>query len=176
MNGDFDVEIGCGVGLHPIRWSLANPSRTLLAFERTTEKFQKFQRRLDRHPQVRNVIAVHGCGVAWLSHLSPGATAGKIYLLYPNPCPKESQSNQRWHRAPAMALLREILRPGGCLELATNEEWYFQEAREWLTGHWNFRLESAHAVEPGATPRTHFERKYLARGERCWNLLVSKPS
>ncbi len=41
----LDIEVGCGVGLHPIQYSLANPDRFLVALEHTREKFEKFHRR-----------------------------------------------------------------------------------------------------------------------------------
>ncbi|NUM88458.1 MAG: SAM-dependent methyltransferase [Bdellovibrionales bacterium] len=173
MPEKLDLEIGCGVGLHPLRRAQEYPDRTLLAVERTREKFRKFQGRLARHPEIRNLIPIHGCGIAWAAHLLPPDSVEEIFLLYPNPYPKRSQCNLRWHRMPALALFREILKPGGRITLATNEEWYFREAMEWLTQRWSLQIVAAETV--ALPPRTHFEKKYLARGEQCWNLVVSKP-
>ena len=42
--GLLDIEIGCGVGMHPLRYAKENPSRTLLAIEHTRTRFNTFKR------------------------------------------------------------------------------------------------------------------------------------
>ena len=107
--GGIDLEIGCGVGWHPIRYAVENPERAIVAIERTTEKFEKFRTRLARKPELTNLIAVHGDAVAWITHHIPDAACDRIFLFYPNPNPKNPQA--RWvrmpffgHLAPSVAL------------------------------------------------------------------------
>lgn len=76
---------------------------------------------------------------------------------------------------PFMAVLKQRLIPGGELILATNIEHYADEAQEQMTSEWKFILTSRSLVSNQSSPRTHFEKKYLERGERCWNLTFVKP-
>lgn len=62
------------------------------------------------------------------------------------------------------------MKKGGALILATNETFYAEEAEEMLVEKWGLKLISKAKLEPGTVARTHFEKKYLARGESCWNL------
>ena len=46
-----------------------------------------------------------------------------------------------------------------------------REARVVMREHWGLTLVDCRELARDAVPRTHFEKKYLERGERCWNLV-----
>jgi tRNA G46 methylase TrmB len=98
--------------------------------------------------------------------------------MYPNPYPKKSDLNKRWHAMPFMGRLLEVLRPQGEITLVTNERFYFEEARAYYLRNWGLQsIEEITFVAksvPGGLPRTHFEKKYLARGQECFQLRVRK--
>jgi tRNA (guanine-N7-)-methyltransferase len=174
----IDLEIGCGAGLHPIQYAQANPDRFLIAIEHTETRFKAFEGRVNRHRGIGrgldNLLPVHANAIAWVTHaLSPGSV-DRIFLLYPNPYPKKSDLNKRWHAMPFMGKLVQCLKEEGEIILATNERSYFEEAKEFMTGTWGLRmieeLQFTQENSPFRAPRTHFERKYLARGEICFQL------
>jgi tRNA (guanine-N7-)-methyltransferase len=171
-----DVEIGCGVGMHPIRYARDNPGRQLVAIERTREKFEKFTGRLLRHEPLPNLKAIHGDALAWITHGFAPESVDRFLVLYPNPYPKPAQRNQRFHYMPFLAQLRATLKSGGELWLATNEAFYAEEARRVYPADWGMELVEDSLVSPSLAPRTHFEKKYLARGEACFNLRFTKLS
>jgi tRNA G46 methylase TrmB len=166
----IDLEIGCGVGWHPIRYARENPNRTLVAIERTAEKFAKFRERLANHPELTNLIAVHADAVAWVTHFAPGAVFDRVFLLYPNPNPKNPAA--RWIRMPFFGRLLESLKPEGEIEIRTNLPDYADEVREYGPKCWPVVLNGERRLDPEkirlADAATHFERKYLARGEPCY--------
>jgi tRNA G46 methylase TrmB len=166
----LDVEIGCGVGFHPLKYAKEHPDRQVLAFERTKEKFEKFANRLAHHDPLPNLIPVHGDAIPWITHALKPASVDRYFLLYPNPYPKEGQRNLRFHEMPFFAVIVETMKAGGTLTLATNMEYYHAEARAKITGEWGLELVVDEVLAPDTPPRTHFEKKYLLRGERCWNL------
>lgn len=170
----LDVEIGCGVGLHPLRCARRNPERQVIAFERTREKFAKFRGRLAHHESLPNLLAVHGDAISWIAHGISVGQVDRYFLLYPNPYPKESQRNLRFHEMPFFAHLLATLKPDGTLTLATNRRFYAEDARTRITGEWGMRLVDESLIASDAEPRTHFEKKYLLRGEPCWNLEFQK--
>jgi tRNA G46 methylase TrmB len=170
-----DLEIGCGVGWHPIQYARANPDRVLVAIERTAEKFTKFRDRLGRHPELTNLIAVHADAVAWITHFVPTASCERIFLFYPNPNPKNPAA--RWVRMPFFGHLLATLKGGGEIEVRTNLSEYAAEIRDVGVGAWGLRLAGERRLDPAEATReaarTHFERKYLARGEPCYALRLA---
>ncbi len=171
-----DLEIGCGVGWHPIRYAQENPGRTLVAIERTAEKFAKFESRLSRHPELANLIPVHADAVAWVTHFAPPTAFDRIFVLYPNPNPKNPAA--RWIRMPFFGRLIETLRPGGGIEFRTNRADYADEVRELGLREWKLKLVAERRFtrsEVATTDlTTHFEQKYLARGEGCISVRLGR--
>lgn len=166
-----DVEIGCGVGFHPLRYARQHPDRQLVAFERTAAKFARFAGRIRGHESMPNLIPIHGDAIPWISHGFAPESVDRYLLLYPNPYPKESQRNLRFHFMPFFARLRDTLKRGGSLTMATNQEFYMREARQVIHDHWGLRLVECRELHRQAAPRSHFEKKYLERGDRCWNMI-----
>jgi tRNA G46 methylase TrmB len=168
----LDIEIGCGVGFHPISYARKNPDRLLVAVEKTTKKFEKFKRRFLNHKSPANLIPVHANAVAWITHYIQPESVDRYFILYPNPYPKNPQ--KRFFAMPFMAYLIETLKPHGEITLATNEKFHADEARELGVQQWNLKLIKDEILPLDSTPRTHFEKKYLARGEACFNLKFLK--
>ena len=175
-----NIEIGAGVGWHAVRYGMENPERRLVAIEHTQEKFAKMQRRVENHPQLQNVYAVHANAIHWMTHFAPLDSAERIFTLFPNPYPKHSQSNKRWHRMPFFERLVDTLKVGGTWTLATNEEFYWKEAEQMLSQH--SRLELTERLEYSAAKpapwgvRTHFEKKYILQGMTCVQLTFRRRS
>ena len=174
FSAPLDVEIGCGVGMHSLRYARENPGRQLLAFERTAEKFQKFSGRLKNHEPLPNLLPVHGDAIPWITHGLLDGSVSRYFILYPNPYPKESQRNLRFHFMPFFSRLLATMGEGGSLTLATNEAFYAEEAQEVLGRHWGLKVLRAEILPADFIPRTHFEKKYLARGQHCWNMVFCK--
>jgi tRNA (guanine-N7-)-methyltransferase len=170
----LELEIGCGVGLHPILFGKEFPNTTLIAIEHTREKFLKFERRLARHPELKNIFGVHANAIAFVNQHVKKESVDRLWLLYPNPNPKSADLNRRWHAMPFAEQLIASLKPGAELVTATNLEWYAQEAQEFWTRCWGLKLVSQIQMDSGSVARTHFEKKYLERGERCWNLVFKR--
>lgn len=172
----LDLEIGCGVGLHPIQYALANPCRRLIAIEHTREKFESFHRRWTSHDSPSQLLPVHADAVHWVTHALKPETIGRVFLLYPNPEPKAP--NQRWLRRPFFAQLLSVVKPGGTITLATNIESYADEAILYATDFWNLSVLERRVLRavhhPTLSPRTHFEKKYLERGETCFDVTFLK--
>lgn len=180
MRADVDLEIGCGVGWHPIRYAQENPSRLLVAIEQTTEKFSKFSERLTRHARLgkllENLIPVHADAVAWVTKFIQAESLDRIILFYPNPNPKNPAA--RWIRMPFFGHLLTKLKPGGRVLFRTNDVAYAHELREFGTSTWKLDLTTDRMFSAQDTPvdgaLTHFERKYLLAGETCFEVILTK--
>ncbi len=172
----LDIEIGCGVGWHPIVYAKNNPDRLLIAIEHTRDKFERFQSRLHRHKPLPNLIAIHADAVAWITHCLGPQQIDRCFILYPNPIPKAP--NKRWLRMPFFRKLVEHMKPLGEMTLATNEVEYYKEALEYAAS-WNLNIYKnflfTKNTPPQGGPRTHFEKKYLARGQTCYEIVMQSP-
>ena len=173
-----DLEIGCGAGYHPIRYAKEHPERLLIAIERTRNRYARFEGRLAGHPELQNIIPVNDDAIPWVTHRVPEESLGRVFLLYPNPYPKSAQANKRWQFMPFMKHLIGCIKPSGQLIMATNIQTYAEEAKEMMVATWGLNL-SRHTVislneRAGKDAQTHFERKYLERGERCHELVFER--
>ncbi len=171
-NAALDLEIGCGVGWHPIRYARENPERRLIAIEHTRAKFERFRSRLLAHPELSNLFPVHADAIRWIANHLQANSIELCFLLYPNPEPKAP--NRRWLRSPFMHHLLKAIKPGGVLALASNERWYIDEACEWAERFWKRDSPLIKEINASTTPahqaRTHFEKKYLLRGQTCFDV------
>jgi tRNA G46 methylase TrmB len=167
----LDIEIGSGQGLHAIRYCKENPARHLIAVEKTHERFAKLQGRKSRHPELANLTCLHADATSVITHHIPHSSLDRVFVLYPNPYQKNSQANLRWHNRPFISTLLLKMKKGSQLILATNIESYANEAAVQFVREWGLRMAEFSTLPASALPRTHFEKKYLLRGEKCWNLI-----
>lgn len=173
-----DLEIGCGVGWHPITYASENPARRLIAIEHSKSRYQSFQRRWEKHGELENLLPVHANAIHWITHHVPERSIERLFTLFPNPYPKQSQRNKRWYAMAFTERLIGTLKPGGTWTLATNERFYIDEALETLGAHFLLSLVDRKAYsaldQMGQSPRTHFEKKYLLRGQTCYQLIFQR--
>lgn len=167
----LDLEIGAGAGWHALSRSRGHPERGLIAIERTVGKFERFFGRFARHGSPSNLLPLHADAVGVAVHDLPAGRFQNIFFLYPNPEPKNPA--QRWIRAPFFARVLELLAPGGRIHFATNETFYHRELLEKGPADWGLRVFSDRRIPPARKDeaRTHFEKKYLARGQTCFEIV-----
>ncbi len=173
------LEIGAGRGLHAVQFVQANPDKQLIAIERTRTKFEDFAQRVEKakvekirveKKSLDNLIPVHADAIPWVVHALPAQSLKGVFLLYPNPEPKNAQ--QRWLNMPFFEFLLSRLKSEAKIILTTNIQGYFKEAKEQAEQIWQLPF-SAFEVDRESN-RTHFEIKYLARGETCYQLEMEK--
>ncbi|MBE8222123.1 MAG: hypothetical protein HAW60_05280 [Bdellovibrionales bacterium] len=177
----LDIEVGCGVGLHPLEYARLNESKKIIALERTKTKFNKFLNRFNSHlknqPKLQDhLLPVGEDAIAFILKFIKQKTVDNYFLLHPNPYPKLKHLNKRWHAMPAMSLLVETLKPGGCIHLATNQEYYYKEALSYMQNIWKLSVKSKNTYyKNDIKGRTHFEIKYLNMGDAIFNVIFQKP-
>lgn len=166
------VEIGCGVGLHPIQYSSEFKEKNIVAIERTADKFARFAGRMDRHPELhQNLCAVHADAIHFLDRNFQKNSIDEVWILYPNP--ENKKTSRRWFQTPFMNRLTQLMKPNSELYFATNLKDYADETLE-LATRYHLNLISSRKINSATHPewkaRTHFEKKYLARGESIFDL------
>lgn len=159
-------EIGAGRGKHAHLYAKAHPDHHIIAIERTKNKAQD----LLKNP-LPNLTAIHADAIFWSVHALPPACLSKVYILYPNP--ELANTNQRFVNMPYFEFLISRVKVGGQIIIASNIDEYIDEACQKLTDVW--RLPFARRIIETTSARTHFEIKYLARGETCQEIIITKP-
>lgn len=171
-----DVELGCGTGMFALNYARNHAERHLIAIEQTVNKFRTFVRAFEQE-RPSNLTPVHADAALWVDRYVPAISIERLFILYPNPYPKKKQQNLRWHYMPAMHAILDILKPEGEVLFCTNLRWLVDEAAAQFSEGWKLELESVEEVEQGARPPlTLFEKKYLERGETCFDLKLRVPS
>lgn len=164
------LEIGAGKGKHAVSFASDHPNKQLIAIERTAEKYYAMQK-VASHAQLANLSTIHADAIAWVTHGVPAQSLSGVFILYPNPEPHNP--NQRWLNMPCFEFLLSRLKPDAKLILASNIQSYIDEAENMAMSVW--QLPVVKTQVPADSARTHFEAKYLARGETCWQLTIKKP-
>lgn len=164
------LEIGAGKGKHALQFTAQHPQQHLVAIERTREKFEAMQKQHQQEGQ-ENLQPVHADALPWVVHALYPQQVEQCFILYPNPEPHNPA--QRWLNMPFFEFLLSRLQPKGQITLASNISDYIAEAEQQLQQVW--QLPYIKEVIPATSARTHFEIKYLERGELCQQLVISKP-
>ncbi|KAA8733916.1 DUF938 domain-containing protein [Acinetobacter qingfengensis] len=164
------LEIGAGKGKHACLFASQHANQHLIAIERTAEKFQ-FMFRQHQELALHNLQPVHADAIPWVVHALYPEQVQQCFILYPNPEPHNPA--QRWLNMPFFEYLLSRLKAGGQITLASNIREYIDEAEQQLLHVWHLPYQKQKIVKESA--RTHFEIKYLQRGELCQQLLITKP-
>lgn len=164
------LEIGAGKGRHALLFAHANPDKTMFAIERTTEKFTTFDK-LTKNTPAGNLFAIHADAIAWTAFAVYPKQIQTCFILYPNPEPKNK--NQRFLNMPFFEFLLSRMQDDGQIIIASNIADYIDEATQLLTDVWCLPYQKS-VIDPSSA-RTHFEIKYLSRGELCQELIIHKP-
>ena len=175
------LEIGAGTGAFFVEMAKANPDRQLIAIERCKERGKRLLRKTEKS-LLANLASFRGNAIPALINEIPAESIERIYILYPAPFARNSQRKNRWYLHPLMPHLVRILKKGGLLIWASDQEFYINEAEHVCRSR--FQLETLAHGALAANPynaldlfpegRTKFERTFRAEGLTCHELVCKK--
>lgn len=152
----------CGVGESTFRLANLFPDAQIIGIDKSALRTDKQERLFtlpDNALMLRaDVIDFWRLAVknAWLLHAH--------FLLFPNPYPKSTQVQRRWH---ANSSFIDLIRLGGNFELRSNWQIYVQEFSLALQ---TLAITSCINELNISDPFTAFERKYVASDQAIWQL------
>ena len=175
------LEIGAGTGGFFLELAKKNPESHLIAIERckirSGRMIQKFTKSL-----VPNVQGFRGNAVPALITGIPSESIERIYILYPCPWPKNAHRKNRWYLHTVMPHMVRILKPGGLLIWASDQEFYIREAT--FVSETKYHLKTLYSgttkanqwnnLEDFPQGRTSFEAKFLSSNQPCFELISQK--
>lgn len=165
------LEIGPGLGEATVRAAVADPGRDLLAVEVHVPGVASLLLHAER-AGLTNVRVAHGDALELArSGIAPGVL-DEVRAWFPDPWPKARHRERRLVQPAPMALLRDRLRVGGTLHLATDWADYARHAVATLSA--DPQLVGGRVPRPAARPQTAFERRGLSLGHEVHDLVYRR--
>ena len=169
--GPLVLEIGCGMGEAMLAMAAADPGRDYVGVDVHTPGLGAMLARAEIDG-IRNVAVARGDAVELLRHGVGPASLDAINVFFPDPWPKARHHKRRLIRPEIVALMRDRLRPGGVLHLATDWVHYAEQMLDVLTADPGLRNTSdGYAPRPPDRPLTKFERRGITAGRSIHDLV-----
>lgn len=163
FDGGIILDSCCGVGESTARLADKYPDCRVIGLDKSQLRLEKHDNYASDCTNYRVVRA--DVNDFWRLVADARWPVNKHYLLYPNPYPKASQVQKRWHGSPAMQAL-----------MALSDE--VEVRSNWLVYLLEFAQAAKHygrigdiCTVTGGDAFTPFERKYMASGQTCWQLV-----
>ncbi len=156
------LEIGFGGGEHLAHQAALHPDVSLIGAEPFLNGVAKLLAEIDAR-KLGN-IRVHYGDARVLLDVLPENSFERIYLLYPDPWPKERQKKRRFVNAANLAHFHGILKPDGVFYFASDIANYVDWTREHVAASGLFK-ESGNSARPYDNwARTRYEAKAIREG------------
>lgn len=162
FTGDIILDSCCGVGESTANIAQANTECRVIGLDKSAlrvDKHQHYSAGQDNYRVIRADV-----NDFWRLVQRANWKVIQHYLLYPNPYPKKTHLQKRWHGSAAMSDLMAITPH---IEVRSNWQVYLQEFAQ-AAKHYDVEAELTEITSQEAM--TPFERKYRASGQQCWQL------
>jgi tRNA (guanine-N7-)-methyltransferase len=136
---DLILEIGCGNGHFLTAYASAHPNQLCLGIDLRLERTDKARRKRDR-AGLANLFFVRCEAQNFLLELPVGNVLTDIYMLFPDPWPKKRHHKNRLLQKGFLDELGLRAGLGSRLLFRTDYRPYFDEARETIAIHSQWRL------------------------------------
>jgi tRNA (guanine-N7-)-methyltransferase len=125
-----------------------------------------------RDARVANVRVHMGDALSVLSRVPDGALSF-VYLLHPDPWPKQRHIKRRMMNFGPVDLIARKLKPGGEFRFGTDHPVYLRHALMVMQCHrhqfdWRCNSPQEFLTRPGGWPQTRYEAKARAQGHEVW--------
>lgn len=167
------LEIGFGNGEALLAAAVAEPERDFIGIEVHGPGVGRLLKATSA-AGLNNVRVFQDDAVEVLRRAVPAEALTEVRIFFPDPWPKKKHQKRRLVQPGFVALLREKLRIGGRLHLATDWPSYADhmlEVMEAAEGYRNVAGAGRYSPRPPTRPLTHFERRGLRLGHPVHDLI-----
>ncbi len=160
------LEIGFGAGEHLAAQAASHPGIGLIGAEVFENGIAKLLAQIES--QGLGNIRIFADDALLLLDFLAARTLGRVFILFPDPWPKERHKKRRIVSRETLDNLARAMRPGAELRLATDDDDYASWMAEQLGSHEGFENvghgEGAWAARPLDWPATRYEQKAVSGG------------
>lgn len=173
----LEIEIGSGRGRFLLHRAAAYPDRNFLGIDYRWRFLREGVERAERRG-LTNLLFFKAEAEEVVPHLVPEESIEVFHIYFPDPWHKRKHKKRRLLTPAFFKLLHRRLKPGGALELATDNFDYFIAFRTALVEAgdtlWTAATErrNERIMDPGV--QTHFEAKYTRAGRDLYYLELVK--
>jgi tRNA (guanine-N7-)-methyltransferase len=157
-----EIDVGCGKGNFLVWAARTRPAHNFLGVDRQlVERLRPTDRKVQRAgvPNVRLLRLEFGY---LIGKLIPDHSVTAYYVFFPDPWPKRRHAKHRLVNTEFAGHLARTLRPGGVVNVATDDENYFQQIQKVMTQSGRFMSEPPAVLPEEAC--TEFEMVFRAQG------------
>ena len=154
----------CGTGYSTYLLAKNHPDALVIGVDQSEKRLTKESDHLTQAPDNALYLRAN-CEDFWRLCQVNNIRFNKHYILYPNPYPKPSQLQRRWHGHAAFSALKDISEH---IEVRSNWRTYIEE----FSMAWQLLTEKKLPVTEiiDFEPVTFFERKYGESGQQLWGI------
>jgi len=172
----LEVEIGCGKGKFLVERAETLPGVNFLGLDRVGKWMKRPEKRAERN-RLGNVRFLKAEARAYLSRCLTPESVSVFHVYFPDPWPKRRQQKRRLVSEEFMRLVYSRLKPGGLLELVTDDARYAERMNS-LVGAMEPRWQKVVTGLPrpslGTELKTNYELKFAADGRPIYYLEARK--
>lgn len=156
-----ELDVGAGYGRFGRARAAAHPEIRLLGIEQEGARVARSDV-IARRAGLRNLAYLVGEARHALEFCVPPESVAAVHVLFPDPWPKDRHARNRFFRPANVELVWRLLRRGGVLDAATDNETYFAQMLAVMGA--DGRFESVPPPERPEAEKTDFELKFLGQG------------
>lgn len=162
------IEIGFGNGQFLIDLALQNPDANIIGVEISLPSIKKAEKKTVS-TGLKNLRVIHGDSRLVLWGGIDFNLLERVYINFPDPWHKAAHHHRKLINGRFLHLLATRMRPGGSLEIATDDPGYQAHITETLeaTPYFASRTATTFEREDLERIRTKYELKALAEGREC---------
>jgi tRNA (guanine-N7-)-methyltransferase len=176
--GQKVVEIGFGMGDSLFEMAKASPETDFIGIEVHPPGVGTLLNRAHMS-EIKNLKVYLADANDVIDECLGAASINRLQLYFPDPWHKKKHNKRRIVKPEFIQQIRQKLRPGGVIHMATDWEHYAEQMLETLSdaeGFENCAGPGAYSERPDYRPITKFERRGERLGHGVWDLLFKKIS
>lgn len=170
------VEVGFGMGDSLREMAQAEPDKDFIGIEVHPPGVGRLISSAGAS-DIKNLKVYMADAVDVIKDCIPPQSIDRFQLYFPDPWHKKKHNKRRIVQPEFIALVRQILKPGGVLHMATDWEEYSEQMIEVMMaapGFDNTAPASQFAEKPSYRPRTKFENRGENLGHGVWDIVFTK--
>ncbi|MBV8635304.1 MAG: tRNA (guanosine(46)-N7)-methyltransferase TrmB, partial [Burkholderiaceae bacterium] len=160
---EYWLEVGFGGGEHAAWQAANNPDVGLIAAEVFVNGIASLLGHIEEGG-LEN-IRIYAEDVRQLMPRLPQAILSRVFVLFPDPWPKSRHVDRRFVHDNNLDVIAPLMREGGILRVASDDETYKAWAQEVMAGRKDFvSITEDPSIKPEDWPATRYEAKALKAG------------
>lgn len=175
-HAEHHLEIGFGNGASLLAMAQANPDKDFIGIEVHRPGVANLLLQIETLA-ITNVRVLCADAVEVLKHNLADAVLDAVYIFFPDPWHKTRHQKRRLVQVNFVELLRQKLKPGGLIHMATDWENYARHmlaVMNQVEGFTNLASDGKFCERPAYRLLTKFEQRGLRLGHGVWDLMFRK--